>query len=316
MLQFMEPFDQYDGQDKNLLAALNSGGYKSTGNVAIVPGRTTASRALQFEAPISRTFTTTATSIVIGFAYCAQTIRSTIVSIKDVGALEWPATLSFGSTLGVATPIIGSWYYYELVINKAAKSLDVYINDELDFSAPLPDAVQFMQDFEVTWSAANATGAKLLDDIVVIDGGTGGITSRVGPVRVDVRLPTEDVISEFSPSIEGSHFSLVDKVPPQDGAYVKSDTSGAVDTFRSATPLPDGDPIATGMCVIARKSDIDGRQLGMITGDAKGVFEEVRQTNLSTSDTFNYAVFETAPDGSKWTRATVESTPFGIAVRP
>lgn len=316
MLQFMEPFDQFDGQDKNLIEALGTAGYKTEKNVSIVPGRTTGTRALQFESPITKTFATTSGSIVIGFAYCAAVARGDIVSIKDVGNIGWPSTLTFGDTQGVATPIIGAWYYYELVIDKVKKSLDVFINDELDFSAALPDGVQFMSEFEVTWQAQAEGGAKLIDDLIMIDGSTGVITSRVGPVHLDLRLPTEDAVCEFSPSAEGAHYQLVNKIPPADGAYVKSDASGAVETFRSATPLPDAEPIATGMCVIARKSDIDGRQLGMITGDPKGVFSEVRQKNLSTTNTFNYAVFETAPDGKKWTKESVESTPFGIAVRP
>ena len=39
-------------------------------------------------------------------------------------------------------------------------------------------------------------------------------------------------------------------------------------------------------------------------------------TTLSTTMEYSYAVFEKAPGDQPWTADNVQSTPFGIAVRP
>lgn len=310
----MDGFDQFEGQTK-MADALSMAGYETSGNVAMVNGRNQKTRALQFEGTIKRTFTSSENKVVFGFAYCANNDRSTIVTIKDLLTLEWPGAIQIGSVVGDAKPIIGIWYYYEIVVDKSSKEISVYINNELDLVASMPDSATFMRDFEVSFAAGKS--AKQIDDLVFIDSADGGAKDRVGPLAIGIRLPRADVVTDFSVPNENYHFANVNVLPPVSGAYIKSNVSKATDTFLSSDEIGDGTPVAVGMVVMAKKSDIDGRQLGMLVGDAKsGKVKEVIDTNLSTTDKFSYAVFETDPDGNAWTSQTIQSTPFGVRVRP
>lgn len=315
MLKFMDGFDQFFGATK-VSDALRAAGYvyEST-EPTIVEGRKTGTRCLQFGGGVSRTFTSSNSLVVFGFAYKAPKTRGDIVVIKDVATLGWTDAVNIGTTKGVAIPLVNLWYYYEIAIDKAAKEIRVYINNELDMTAALPDSATFMQDYVVTWSGS-ATDPKQLDDVVFIDGSAGKFKDRVGPVQLSLRMPRSDVITEFSPASGTDHFPMVNSVPPDDKKYIQSNVSGAVDTFRSTDTVPEGTVLAMGMVVRARKSDIDGRQFGMLIGDAKGVNKEVIQTSMLTTPTFSYAVFETDASGADWKADTMQTTPFGVKVRP
>lgn len=315
MLKFMDGFDQFNGSTL-VSDAMKSAGYTLSGAEPVIgPGRKTGTRCVNYTGTIGRIFSSSAQLVVLGFAYCAQKKRDDILAIKDVLTLSWPDAVAIGNTKGVAIPLVNLWYYYEIAIDKAAKEIRVYINNELDLTAALPSTADFMQDYEVTWTGT-ATDTKMLDDLVFLDSAAGKYVDRVGPVQLSLRLPRSDVIGEFSPATGTDHFPMVNKVPPTDAAYIQSNVSGAVDTFRSNDPAADGALLAIGMVVRARKSDIDGRQFGMLVGDAKGVNKEVIQTTMDVKPTFNYAVFETAPSGAAWNTDNMQTTPFGVKVRP
>lgn len=314
MLKFMDGFDQFLGAP-SISDATFSAGYVSTGDLSIEEGRKTGTRCVQFNGSISRTFTSSAQQVVIGFAYKANKSRGDIVLIKDVATLGWSSVVNIGGTNGTAIPLVDLWYYYEVVVDKAAKEIRVYINNELDLTAALPDTATFMQDYEVTWFAS-ADDEKQLDDLVMIDSSAGKMQDRVGPVQLALRLPRTDVVSEFSPSNGTQLFPMVNKVPAVDGNNIVSNVSGAAATFRSTDAAPEGDLLAVGMVVQAQKSDIDGRQVGLLVGDAAGVNKEVIQPTLSLTPTFSYAVFETTPSGDAWNTDNMNTTPFGVKVRP
>lgn len=314
-IKHMDGFDQFNGQ-ADVSAALINAGYGVEGKADIVEGRASKTKAVQFEGRFKRTFSTSANVIVLAFAYCAKSARSQIVSIKDLLTLEWPGAIQIGNVVGEAKPIVGVWYYYEIVVNKETHEIKVYINNEVDLVASIPDSAMFLKDYEVTWESAENDGAKLIDDLIFIDSTDGAYKDRVGPIALNLRLPSADVVSEFAVPNEDYHFANVNKVPPVDGHYIQSNVSKAADTFVSSDGPGNGVPIAVGMVVMARKSDIDGRQMGMLIGDAKGTSKEVLSTDLAVTDKFHYAVFETDQDNAAWTSQSVQTTPFGIRVRP
>ena len=314
MIKHMDGFDQFEGQTK-MIDALALAGYEASGNTSLVGGRNQKTRALQIEGTLKRTFSSNENKVVLGFAYFASEERSNIVTIKDLLTLEWPGAIRIGSVIGEAKPIIGVWYYYEIVVDKSSKEISVYINNELDLVTTMPDSATFMRDFEVKFEAGSS--AKQIDDLVFIDSASGGAKDRVGPLAIGIRLPRADVVSDFSVPNENYHFANVNVLPPVDGTYIKSNVSKASDTFMSSDEVGEGTPVAVGMIVMAKKSDIDGRQLGMIVGDAKAdKVKEVIDTDLSTTNKFSYAIFETDPDGNPWTAQSIQSTPFGVRVRP
>jgi hypothetical protein len=272
---------------------------------------------------VTRTLHSTSNKVVIGFAHRA-TARGKILSIAGLFDLDWPAGIRILGVNGASVPIRNTWYYYEITIDKQANKVTLHVNDTFDLEAPLPAAAAAMVDYTMTWIAENGAVARL-DDLYLLDGdingGASALTSRLKPISVSLRLPTADVLGEWDTSDPGLHYPLVGLLPPSTDSYVRSATSGEQDLYSSNTPLPAGAGtaaapiIALGVLALAQKSDLDNRQLGLVIG-APGNQAEVVDTVLSTSMEYSQALFEKTPDGQAWTADNVQSTPFGIAVRP
>jgi hypothetical protein len=323
---FMDGFDQLRdvsgaGNPSPLATYLNASGYTVTGVVSMEEGRTQAVRALQLTntASLSRTFTSAQSKVVIGFAYNAASKRSAVVNIPNVGTLDWDTEtgkMSLANGTGTATILLGLWYYFEIVIDKANQLLQLYINNGKDIEVALPATAINLSTFACTWSGT-AAETKKIDDIFVVDSSTGKYVDRVGPIAIQCRLPTSDVDKEWSPSTGTDHWDLVNNQPPDETQYIQSNTSGAEDSFLSNDGLPSGaQVIAVGLVVLNKKSDIDARQLGMVVGRKGQPQKQVLDTNLTTTPKYSYAVFESAPGDAAWTDETVTSIPFGVVVRP
>ena len=271
---------------------------------------------------ISRTFTTSATRVVLGFAHRANA-RGRIASIAGVCDIDWPAGIELLGVTGNAVPIRNAWYYYELTIDKAAQTISLHINDTADITVPMPPAVADITEYAVTWQVENGAVGRV-NDIYFLDNSTAGgetLINRLKPIRVPVRFPTADELIEWSGSEAGDHWPLIGLPPPGSNRYVYSSTSGAQDLYTSTDALPDGAGtsempiIAVGLVALASKSDLDNRQLGLLVGRGAGQ-QEVVETTMSMDPKYSYAVFEKAPGGAAWDATNVVSTPFGVVVRP
>jgi len=320
MLKHMDGFEQFGGVAAiDLPEVLASAGYSTSGYVRTLTGASgglaagigeTDSKA---SASLSRTFKSTADVVVLGFAYKAPAARGTIVEIKDVLTLDWVGNLLIGTNSGTALPLLDTWYYFEIVLDRDARTAAVYVNNGLDLQVSLSDTAIGINTLEVTWPTSG--DVKCIDDVVLIDSADGKFTDRVGPVALTYRVPMYDQAAEWSPSKAMPHYELVNNLPPKEDEYIQSNVSGARDSFLSDTPLPDdGEVLAVGEVVRARKSDIDGRQLGLFMGET--ATSEVLIDELSMEDQFLYAVFEKTPAGADWTRENLGLNPFGVVVRP
>lgn len=271
---------------------------------------------------VARTFVSNAQRVVIGFAHRA-TARGRIFSIKDLLSLDWPAGIEILGTRGASVPIRNVWYYYEIEIDKVAGKVRLHVNDVADLEVNLPAGAANMTSYVCTWEAENGAVARV-DDVYMLDSSTDNgatLVARLKPISIPIRKPTADALTEWDSSAPGAHWPLVGLLPPSDTSYIRSATSGQQDLYTSADALPAnaGSPeapiIAVGVMALAQKSDLDNRQLGLVVG-AKGNQKEVIDTNLSTTLEYSFAVFEKAPGNQDWTADNVQSTPFGVAVRP
>lgn len=333
-LLWMDGFDHFANINSTAAtsSALVSAGYETTTSGAdglrVMPGRVEDSFAVRLTqsggvaGTLKRTFETEADVVTIGFAYMA-TERSNIVGIEGTPlVVEWPVGCRMNGVDGEAIPIRNIWYYFELVIDKPQQQARLYINNRLDITAPLPAEFDNMTAYTVRWGSEitdTAQTVQFIDDLVLIDSeGVSGenIIDRIGPVEITTRFPTEDVTAEWEPSIEGPLYPMVSNRPPEAGKYIQANVSGKEATFLSNKPLPTDAPIfAIGMVARALKTDIDRRALGLIWGeDASRI--EVIDDNLSTENSYSYALFESPAPGQTWTKAIVEGTPFGVKIRP
>lgn len=273
---------------------------------------------------LTRTLNSEADLVVIGFAHRA-TARGRIFSINGLLDVDWPAAISILGVSGAAVPIRNTWYFYEIVIDKAANTVSLYINDTLDITAPLPAAGAIMTAYTMSWQTENGAVA-LVDDIYLLDSSTTGgsaLVDRLGPVSIPLRMPTADSeeTSQWSPAAPGAHWPNVAILPPSPTSFIRSAESGAQDLFLSDTELPpeagtvDAPILAVGLIALAQKSDLDNRQLGLVIGEF-GNQKEVIDTQLAITMEYSTAIFETDPDDQPWTVESVLATPFGVAVRP
>lgn len=318
-LLFMDGFEQFKNLPSGTTEAeLLSAGY-TTSQTFPTEGRSAESVCLALGGlstggSVRRVFTSGANKVVIQFAYMADTARNDILSIANAFNLEWPDKLQINGNKGTITPIIGLWYYYELVIDKSAQTITVFINNIQDLAVSMPSEMAFLTTWDVTWSAP-ANSVKRIDDLLFIDSSGSGLLDRVGPQNIVARLPTSDVVKEWSPSTGDDHYELVNNLPPVEGEYIQSATSGATDLFLSTIVMPEADITAVGVVIRVRKSDIDDRQVGILMGQGE-TEKEILVATLATTPEYKYAIYQTGPGDAAWTDTSVLNTPFGVRVRP
>lgn len=273
---------------------------------------------------VARTYNVPGNKFTVGFAHRA-TARGRILSITGLVDLNWAGPLTIGSNQGTAVPARNVWYFYELVIDKAAKTISVFINDTADLVAPLPDAVSSQTSFEFVWMSENGAVTRI-DDIYMVDATTPNgekLVDRLGPISTALRMPTSDQgTNTWQTAAGNTHWTQVGLLPPSTESYIRSAVSGAEDLFLSNTALPagagsvDAPILAVGLMALAMKGDIDNRQLGLVVGAPGATQKEVVDTTLSVVPEYSLAVFEKAPGDVAWTADNVTSTPFGVVVRP
>lgn len=264
------------------------------------------------------------TKFTVGFAHRSNT-RGKILSILGVVDMDWPSFITMGGGNGTAIPARNVWYYYEVTIDKTAKTATLYINNTLDMVCPISAEAALKTSFDFQWQSENGAVSRI-DDIYFVDTAAPNgelLIDRIGPITIPLRLPTSDAgPNNWVPSSAGSHWSAVGLLPPSSESFIRSATSGAQDLFLSNTALPAGAGsaetpiIAVGVVALAMKGDIDNRQLGLIVGAPGATQKEIIDTTLSVVPEYSYAVFEKAPGNVAWDAANTVSTPFGVAVRP
>lgn len=271
---------------------------------------------------VTRRYSTSSPRLVIGFAH-RSSVRGRIASIVNLLNMDWPGPVVILGQAGTVVPARDVWYYYELVIDRTSNQVQLYINNVLDITVALPAAGATMQNFDFSYVAENGAVTRL-DDMYFLDSdSTGGATlvDRIGPIQIPTRMPDADVLTQWTAASAGPHWAQVGILPASEESYVRSATSGAQDLFSSATALPAeaGTPqapiIAVGLTVLAQKSDIDARQLGLAVGQG-GTQKVVVDTALNIVPEYSYAIFETAPGDVPWTPSNVTATPFGVIVKP
>lgn len=326
-IELVEGFDQAPGAS-DIKALLEGQGYRvnGAGTLGWAEGRAEDSQALQLtqddaNIDVERTFTVTGDKQVIGFSLFA-TERAQVVEV-DGGPLTlgWDDDgLQLRDQTSTVKPIRDRWYYIELVIDQAAMTCTLWVNDVEDVSAVLPDPVASASEITYRFGGVNPTneagreppddGSEVptemrLDDVYVAD-------ERWGPVVVYTRFPDADDTSEWDvPGEEGDpHWEEVTHQPPTDAHYIVSAATGATDTFTSSKTIPvDAEILAVAVTARARKGDIDDRALGLILGG------DEKQQDTLTLDSEYYSQYFAAPSGTPWTAAEIESRPFGVAVR-
>jgi len=340
MLKFCDGFDQYAAEGVSgatLQPYLEANGYvvanATASTFSVVAGRRSGARALQFNVARSSTtnaslqwgFTPTGNLAVFGFALYATGSRMRIARIANVIDIDWDTVtgkMKVGTQLGVNPLILSAWYYIEIRIDIAAKSVQVFANNELQLTVDV-SSTTLPTIYSIVWGqvgTAPEAGVQVLDDFYVLDGSGTKNTDRVGPIEITTRAPTADVTTEWTavPASSGlTHAAIAGQLEPNkaNAPYLQSNVAGAKDVFRSNTVLPtDNQIFAVSVLAYARKGDLDDRKIGLLVQPEGGATNE---TQLTLAETYKYyqATYEAVPGGGSWSKNAVESLQFGIVTR-
>lgn len=277
----LDGFEQY-GNENPTTNALTRATYQVSGTWASVAGRGRTSRALAGpRATLSRKVAWTTDRFSTGFA-ASFTGRGSMAVLK-IGAADLTFWLNpdtglpnLNNVIGGALPTKERFYFYEIEVERSTGNCTLYINGRADctFSfgvGNLPATeVEIILGFREPGEyrpgvtpLPTDNSVKTYDDFYVRD------SARMGAIMITTRFPTLDVLTEwFKAGTQPSHSATVAQLPPDPlDTYIAADTVGKRDTFRSAEPLQNTNPvIATGIVVLARKSDTLNARLGVSMG--------------------------------------------------
>lgn len=338
-LKFIDGFDHYADIGKKgaiLEQYLQAAGYDirnaTDTTFAIDAGRRDGAKSLKFtvardssvNASLSWSFTPATDYACFGFAFKGTGSRMRLARVENLFDLEWDVEtgkLRVEQQLGVNPLILNAWYYIECEIDKAAKTVKIHANGELQLT--VPTSTTFPAKLTLVWgqvgTAPNA-GVLYIDDFYAMDAQGTNNTTRLGPIEISTRAPTADILKEWEIANSDTitnHFQVASQLEPgRAGApYLQSNKAGAKDIFRSNSVLPTDNKIF-GVAVIAyaRKGDLDDRKLGLVVQPSGGTESET-QVPLTENYRYYQATHEKNPNGGDWNRNNVESLQFGIITR-
>lgn len=296
----------------------------SGSQVTVGEGTNTSSRSFAIAratngvSRVSKQVTSQGTQIAIGFAMKASA-RQTIVKITDLFEVLWPATgkPTIGEAAGPTIPILNTWYYWELVIDKTAKTVDVWLNGyqqfQTTFTADVPETIEVSWG----WNEAGAAAVIYVDDIYIVDDvavDPNSNVGRLGPIEIATRLPTANVQTQWKPNPTTKEgWKILSQIPALQNEYVESNVVGAQDLYSSSTAVTK-DVIAVAVTALTAKTDIDDHAIALVLSDGTTA-KEGTPIDLSTQYTYVQSVFESDPTGEKWTASSASSASFGIKVK-
>jgi hypothetical protein len=223
---------------------------------------------------------------------------------------------------GGALPTKNRWYYYELKLNRAAATCELWINNKKDSEFALPAGAAAAETVVVKLGYQDSAtyrppempahpdnGVKFFDDFYARDG------ERLGPIIVTTRFPTADVTAQwFKAGAELTHAATVSMHPPEPlDTYVAGDTIGKEDRFTSNVQLPNENPVlATGILFMARKAPTLNAALGVFMGGNSGaIAARTGKRSVEADWRTQYVVFEPVVGD---TPTGVEVSEFGINI--
>lgn len=293
--------------------------------VTVGPGTSTSSRAFAIgRSPaggsrVAKQLAVGGNKFVIGFAMNA-TARQSILKVTNLFEVLWPSNglPVIGTATGPTIPILNTWYYWEFVVDKVAKTVDVWLNGFSQFTgtftADVPDTIEFSWG----WNAAGAAAVIYVDDIYVLDNttanGANSKIARLGPIEIATRLPTSTVHSEWAPTPSSKEsWKIVSQIPALQNEYVESNVIGAYDLYTSSTAVTKP-VIAVAVSALTAKTDIDQHEISLVMSNGASVVEGA-PIDLSTQYTYVQTVFEGDANGTPWTPVTASAVNFGIKVK-
>jgi len=237
---------------------------------------------------------------------------------------------SGGGTLGRTSPTdaisLNNFYYVEAQLPIGNGSIIIKINGQtvLNTSGAGGDGTSATADVCLVIGPA-ASGKMYVDDFYICDTNTPAPDNTfLGDVSIGVVVPISDAAVQWTPSTAGTHWSLVNEIPPDDDAtYVQSTMVGAGPTG-GPYDFYNFQPVTTTRAILGvqtnmftRKTDEGNRAVSVIYTSATGTPNIVdtngRYLGLNYIDYLNQ--FSSNPNnGGTWTPTDFNNLQWGIEV--
>lgn len=310
---FFDGFEQFDGS-KDYNAQMRKADYTVTGQIYTGAGRRNGKCLTTYRSSIARSVNWVDDILSFGFAM-KHTARGGICSIGSINFVldADDGQPRFLDVKGITLPILSKWYYFEVELNKSARTVKFYINGKLDGSTTLPTGTIDEDHPTITLNAFNAkpsliddklqdNATRMYDDFYIYNG------SRLSPVQITTRLPTKDIQKQWRVLPEDiDHFKAVGQLPTDElNRYIITHVNNAVDEFESSTTLPDSNPvIAVGALGLVRSATADVCSIDFKVGQ--------RVANVSNlTPTWHYRYVNWMTDPAVDTPASVEAAHLSL----
>lgn len=268
MAIFLDGFEQFD-RTEDLPAQMRKAGYSIDGGSLVMGtgqnGRciTTARTTVSIAVPW------TSDKMSVGFT-AKFTDRGGLFSINGVVFITDAKTgfVRYCGTYGGAIPIKGRWYHYEVEMDRAAGTVELFINGKSQGKAASDVSFSNAQKVILNMNEYNApktlegdptnTGTdnavRSFDNLHIADG------DRFGPVTITTLFPDHSNRSEWDMHSEKdmSHAEVLGKIPSQElDRYLMTNKDGKVESMTSSTKIPSeyGKVVGIGLVGLVRKTD-------------------------------------------------------------
>lgn len=225
----VESFELYN--TGSVAEYLASCGMPASGGVSIVSDRSGYAQALAIRnGDVRHTVSSRASVVVFGFAayHSKRSVAWTLITELSLVLDETP---EIGGLAVNMTLTADRWHYYEIVINKASRTVQLWVDNRPVFTGAMPNALQFMTRYTPVFGPGIS-----IDDVVVAD------ETRVGPVSARARF--SNVEYPWKGSKAGDELMVTSK-----------------------EPLPTGRLVAVGVVARSQLADLDNRTVDLVLGD-------------------------------------------------
>lgn len=324
----IDGFEQFGGE-RNPTAALTRARYDATGTITPVASRRMTGLNIAAGGYVARTVPWQSNLFSTGCAvYFGHRQTLMILGFGDAGTVGlWMHPVDgqprVNGAAGYSLPLLNRYYYFELQLNRTARTVTLFTNNFEEVSVPLTAeqaaATEVKvhlgrgsphlfdpQHFDPEITTGQPVGATY-DDFYIKDG------PRYGPIEVFTRWATahKEGDLEWYP-FGGGPEEILGTLPPEETTqYVGTHEANKKEIFTSSQVISNQNAIrATGLVLLTRRAhDTNLALKGTIGGGTSGA--QVREATVvpETKWMYDYLNWDTRAGDNKW---TIEPAPFGF----
>ena len=270
MSVFFDGFEQFD-KTEDLVAQIRKAGYSVEGSNLVMGDGTNGRCLVTKQTSVTLVVPWVSDKMSIGVS-AKFSGRGGLLSINDNPVIADSVTgfLRWAGQSGTAIPIRGRWYFYDIQIDRASDTFELFINGksqgvgkpDLTFAGAQNITIKLnafqspttLEQVNVRVDSVDSS-TRYFDNLYVTDG------ERFGPMTITTRFPSESITEEWDTHADGegiSHAEILGKLPSQElDRYIMTNKDGKTEVLKSDKTLPEeaGKVIGVGLVALVRKTN-------------------------------------------------------------